>query len=234
MKRLLLTVTRTEVIRNRGLALMPGIVFQPDEEFCAGDPVVLLRPDGSAVIWRIGSLTVRTPSPWHNDVCIVLKHMTKEDVPVGTEVWSVRSQSRPYEPEPPRELPRRVIVRVDHPHAEGMAIAVKFSMKEKNPYYYLAFLGPDGSAVITREELLRDFHEQMSFALMDYVSPEGGFTGGIAAKVPSTRELLDAIKGYKMFRKYVTFPEDYEKNLKAAAAARGQDPEEYKVQLRFE
>jgi hypothetical protein len=233
MKRLLLTVERTVLIPNRGLALMPGIVFQPDEEFCAGDPIVLLRPDGSAVIWRIGSLTVRTPSPWHNDVCIVLKHMTKEDVPVGTEVWSVRSQSRPYEPEPPHELPRRVIVRVDHPRAEGLAVRLKFSMRAKNPYYYLAFLGLDGSAVIAREELLRFFHEEESFALMDFVDPEVAFTGGITATVPSTKQLRDAIKGYKTFRKYVEFPEGYERNLKAAAA-RGQDPGEYKVKLRFE
>jgi hypothetical protein len=233
MKRLLLTVEGTEVIANRGLALLPGIVFQPDEEFCAGDLIVLQRPDGSAVIWRIGSLAVRTPSPWHNDVCLVLKRMTKEDVPVGTEVWSICSQSQPYEPGLPHELPRRVFVRVDHPRAEGLAIQLKFSMNTKNPYYYLAFLGPDGSAVITREELLRDFHEQHSVALMDYVAPEGGFVGGITAKLLSTKQLLDAIRGYEMFRKYSKFPEGYEKNLKAAAA-RGQDPEEYKVQLRFE
>jgi hypothetical protein len=86
--RRLLVVEASFEVKGHGLVLLPG--FQPEgqEAFRAGDPILLWRPDGSAIATRIGSLELLTPNPRH-DVVILLKGFAKDDVPVGAEVWSV-------------------------------------------------------------------------------------------------------------------------------------------------
>jgi hypothetical protein len=88
MARRLFTVEDTFAIRERGLVLAPGIIPEGEERFRVGDPITLLRPDGSSIEARIGGLELLDPNP-RRDVVIMLKGMTKCDVPVGTEVWSV-------------------------------------------------------------------------------------------------------------------------------------------------
>lgn len=67
-----------------------------DERFRAGDPLLLKRPDGSELRTRIGSLEVLDPHPTHQ-VVVLLKELGKEDVPLGTEVWSVADETPPRE-----------------------------------------------------------------------------------------------------------------------------------------
>jgi hypothetical protein len=88
MARRLFTVADTFVIRGRGLVPVPGIVPVDDERFRVGDPIQLRRPDGLVVHTRIGGLEMLDPNP-SNEVVILLKDLTKQDVPVGTEIWSV-------------------------------------------------------------------------------------------------------------------------------------------------
>jgi hypothetical protein len=88
MARCLFTVEDTFVIRDRGLVLVPGIIPEGEERFRVGDPIVLLRPDGSFIEANMDGLELLFPNPRH-EVVIMLKGMTKADVPVGTEVWSV-------------------------------------------------------------------------------------------------------------------------------------------------
>lgn len=88
MARRLFTVEDTFLIHNRGLVLVPGIIPEVEERFRAGDPIILLRPDGSSIEVKIGGLELLDPNPRY-DVVIMLKGMSKNDVPVGTEVWSV-------------------------------------------------------------------------------------------------------------------------------------------------
>ena len=90
MARCLFTVEDTFVIRNRGLVLVPGIIPEGDERFRLGDPIILLRPDGSSFRTEIGGVEMIDPNPRH-DLVIMLKGMAKGDVPVGTEVWSVEA-----------------------------------------------------------------------------------------------------------------------------------------------
>ncbi len=77
----------TFVVSDRGLVLIPSIIPQGEERFRVGDPITLLRPDGSSVEAKIGGLEPLDPSP-RRDVVIMLKGITKSEVPVGTEVWS--------------------------------------------------------------------------------------------------------------------------------------------------
>ena len=87
MARRLFIVEDTFAIRGRGLFLSPGIVPVGEERFRVGDPLVLRRPDGSTVSVSIGGLEFLCPNPRH-DVVIMLTGLSKQDVSVGTEVWS--------------------------------------------------------------------------------------------------------------------------------------------------
>jgi hypothetical protein len=106
-------------------------------------------------------------------------------------------------------------------------------MLRKNPYDDLVFLGPDGLADISGEELLQDFYQEWELAMMDFIDPLTGFTGRVTAKVLSTEDLERTVKAYEMFRKCCKYPEGYEKNLRAALT-RGRNPEEYQVELELE
>jgi len=87
MARCLFAVEDTFTIRGRGLVLVPGIIPDGDERFRVGDRIVLRKPDNSSIDAQIGGLEMLSPNPRH-EVVILLKTLTKEDVPVGTEVWS--------------------------------------------------------------------------------------------------------------------------------------------------
>ncbi len=89
MARRLFTVEDTFLIQGRGLVPIPGIVPQGEEVFRAGDPIRLKRPDGSTVDWQIGSLELLFGGLPRHDVVVLLKGLSKEDVPIGTEVWSI-------------------------------------------------------------------------------------------------------------------------------------------------
>jgi|GEM_PF-1075200 len=95
MARRLVTVEHVFEIRHRGLVLVPGIVPVGEERFKIGDPIVLRKPDGSSIETKIGGLELFTtpPNPRY-DFPIMIAGMTKDDVPIGTEVWSVGTGSR--------------------------------------------------------------------------------------------------------------------------------------------
>jgi translation elongation factor EF-Tu-like GTPase len=88
MARLLFKVEDTFVIRGRGLVVVPGIVPGRDERFRIGDALQLKRPDGSESETTIGGLEMFTES-MKPDIPVLLKGLGKEDVPIGTEVWSI-------------------------------------------------------------------------------------------------------------------------------------------------
>lgn len=88
MARRLFTVTDTFLIRARGLVLVPGIVPIGDERFRIGDPLRLIRPDGLEIETAVGGLEMFTGTT-KPDMPVLLGGFSKEDVPIGTEVWSV-------------------------------------------------------------------------------------------------------------------------------------------------
>jgi hypothetical protein len=58
-----------------------------DERFRVLDLIVLRFSDGRELRTRIAGLELPHPNP-NYEVLILLKDLEKDDVPVGTEVWS--------------------------------------------------------------------------------------------------------------------------------------------------
>ena len=85
MARRLFTVENTFVISGRGLVTLPGIVPEGDELFRVGDTLRLRRPDGSEILAKIDGLELMIPNPDH-EVVVLFNHLTKENVPAGTEI----------------------------------------------------------------------------------------------------------------------------------------------------
>jgi hypothetical protein len=85
----LFVVEDSFLIKGHGIVPVPGIIPQGEERFRVGDPILLRRPDGSTLKWQIGGLELALTAVPREDVAILLKGMRKEDVPIGTEVWSV-------------------------------------------------------------------------------------------------------------------------------------------------
>jgi hypothetical protein len=89
-------------LRNRPrLVLTPEIIVRPGERFRPGDSLVLKRPFESAIVariggfQRIGSNEYGPPGVWVNyDNCLIIPDLVPEDVPPGTEVWSVDRPNR--------------------------------------------------------------------------------------------------------------------------------------------
>jgi hypothetical protein len=88
MTRRLLVVEDAFIIKGRGLVLVPGFIPQDHERFRVGDPITQRRPDGSSLAWRMDGIElVMGPVPRY-DLHILLTGLDKDDVPIGTEVWS--------------------------------------------------------------------------------------------------------------------------------------------------
>jgi hypothetical protein len=95
MARCLFIVEDSFFIPGRGLVPVPGIQRRGEERFRVGDPLLLKRPDGSCLEWKIGGIEMISCSPPRpkDEVVILLRGLTKDDVPIQTQVWSVESSS---------------------------------------------------------------------------------------------------------------------------------------------
>ncbi len=93
MARLLFRITEVLTIPNRGIVLLPGLNFVGDERFRVGEPLLLKRPDGTVIDATIGAIQLlwAVESPFLAEPAIMPTTLCKEDVPIGTEVWSVDS-----------------------------------------------------------------------------------------------------------------------------------------------
>jgi hypothetical protein len=89
--RLLFTVTDTFSIPGRGVVLLPELTPVGEERFRVGDPLKLRRPDGAEASVCIGGLEfLKSVKPKSKcELVIMLSGTRKEDIPIGTEVWSV-------------------------------------------------------------------------------------------------------------------------------------------------
>lgn len=88
MSALLFTVRDTFWIEKRGLVLTTDIKPQ-QVELRRGDAIELRRPDGSSVITRVVGIERAIPYDPERTLAILLPNdILKEDVPIGTEVWS--------------------------------------------------------------------------------------------------------------------------------------------------
>lgn len=77
------------VIPGRGVAAV-GLVPIGDELFRVGDPIVVRRLDGSCVQTRMAGIEwVSPPRPDKAFAVMFPPELTKDDLPLGAEVWSV-------------------------------------------------------------------------------------------------------------------------------------------------
>lgn len=89
MARLLCVVEATFLIEGRGLVLCPGIIPDGDERFHVGSLISLRCPDGSSFELPIRGLGLFSPPQPGSPLGVLLSNLSMDDVPVGTECWSV-------------------------------------------------------------------------------------------------------------------------------------------------
>ena len=94
MARLLFTVTETFTVQGRGIAVLPELIPIGEERFSVGDLLSLKWPDGAEGMVRIGGLELAKPVKGDCELVVMLSGKSKEEVPIGTEVWSVE---KPWE-----------------------------------------------------------------------------------------------------------------------------------------
>jgi hypothetical protein len=92
MGRRLLVIEGAFLIPRRGLVLVPEVHLRVDERLRVGDPILLKKPDGSTIRTNIGGIEVCCGSRNQQPQCemhVLLREMSKEDAPPGTEVWTI-------------------------------------------------------------------------------------------------------------------------------------------------
>lgn len=88
MSRLLFSVLDTFLIRGRGIVLAADVL--PEQiQLTINEPIELRRPDGSSIITKVSGIEYASPPDPNRPLAILLpRDISKEQVPVGTEVWS--------------------------------------------------------------------------------------------------------------------------------------------------
>jgi len=95
---------------------------------------------------------------------------------------------------------------------EGLLIIADFNTIKKNNYSIL--IGPtnkNGTAMKTKKEILASAKEEKNLFFMDYVELENNFSGTIDFTILRKASLLNLLKAYKAFNKYVSYPKDLDK-----------------------
>ena len=91
--RLLFTVTEAFTVPGRGVVLLPELTFVGDEKFSGGESLRLRFADGTEELVQIGGLEFLKPLSGNCLPVIMLRGKSKEDVPVGTEVWATEKSA---------------------------------------------------------------------------------------------------------------------------------------------
>jgi hypothetical protein len=86
MPRRLLVVRQRIWLRGKGLILTPGFIPTSSDSVRPGDRVILRCPDGST---REATVQGTRHTLTENEVDLLLGEVTKDEVPIGTEVWSI-------------------------------------------------------------------------------------------------------------------------------------------------
>ena len=88
LPQLICRVEDTFVIPRRGLVLCPDAEVPEGVTIRRGDPVELRTPDSRTTQTRIRAIEILTPNPKRILPMILEAPLTKDDVPVGSEIWT--------------------------------------------------------------------------------------------------------------------------------------------------
>lgn len=91
MRQKLFTVEDNFYLTGRGGTVVAGQLEQNSPSFKPGDEVVLIQPDGKETGAVINGIELPHPTDYENfdwsKIGVLFKGVTKEDVPIGTEVY---------------------------------------------------------------------------------------------------------------------------------------------------
>jgi translation elongation factor EF-Tu-like GTPase len=88
MPKLLSVVEDVFQISGRGsVVVVPGIPREGDWHIKTGDPLTLKRPDGTAASTVVRGIEMASPPHPHFIPILLGLRLTKDDVPIGTELW---------------------------------------------------------------------------------------------------------------------------------------------------
>lgn len=103
MKRYLFTVSSVAVMKGRGVMLCPGVLLRDYDILKQGDRIELFAPDGRSFVVKIAGLEYPpatlyngNPPPIEERRSSILlpPEFTKEDIIIGTEVWTADDRWR--------------------------------------------------------------------------------------------------------------------------------------------
>jgi hypothetical protein len=126
------------------------------------------------------------------------------------------------------DFPEKVLVHVRGPAPEGLAVALIFPMRLRNPFFYTVFVDAAGRAEVSDVELLAFFDQARAEFGAEYVDPRKGFMGEVRASVLGVLELESSLEALEMFRGKFVYPAGYEEKLRIAIG-RGVEAEAHAV-----
>jgi len=91
--RLLFTVTEAFTVAGRGVVLLPELNFVGEEKFRVGESLRLRFADGAEELVQIGGLEFLCPLHGKCQLVMMLSGKSKEDIPIGTEVWGIEKSA---------------------------------------------------------------------------------------------------------------------------------------------
>jgi|SRR5579863_7084680 len=112
-------------------------------------------------------------------------------------------------------IPNYLIVAAAGEFKPGFAVRLKFGMRRKKHFSFIAFIY-ESPITLTKAALLEKFDQIRNAFLMDYADPREDFNGKIEVENLSSAEIRAAIKNCRDYGIEMSFPVGYLQSLEAA------------------
>ena len=97
---------------------------------------------------------------------------------------------------------------------DGAWFTLTLPMRRKNPYRLMFGPGsPEGTLIVTRDEILREVKKVRDLFLMDYEDPALGWTGVIEVRVMNRSDIANVLLAYNTYRAADVYPSDMPTSL---------------------
>lgn len=114
---------------------------------------------------------------------------------------------------------------------QGLMLRAEFKTTRKNPYSIV--FGPtnqEGCACLDHATIIQRADSQLNLALMDFDPLDKSFSGVLQLAVMQESDVQNALGAYELYKGVVSFPNNYENNLKSALIVlRGVDVRELTI-----